>query len=379
MKQLESTTQNIALDLLVKVENFRTIANETEVSGLMEDIHQSGLETPLVVFPMEGGTYEIGRGHRRTNALRKLKEHDPARFDALFGDGVPCEVYEGLTAEQKLDVKADIGNSKGLNNPYELQLFVSSYLERGCNEGEAVMKSKEVLDSVYPPTKDNREKLEGYKRDAEKFRKDGFTQNAIQSERDAMKHYKDMRRGVIQGINALYRGPIMLLAAMHHEYNGELPAEGHKYFVGNIATPKKFTLSEAKRLARVHQKENKDRRDSELPVYTKAEPGPIFLEAYAEWCNMEPKKKAASPKSLTYNELEETYTMFTSPLAQMIIRVAQKQTPEGLAEADREAYLLSKAKVIDPKGYKALLKKGEQAVKEQASAQPAEASVEVTA
>jgi len=375
MNKLKSTLQTIALDLIVKVDNFRTIFNETDVSGLFEDIQMSGLETPLMVVKNAEGTYELLRGHRRRNALAMFQQHDPAGFEKSFSKGIPCEVFDKLTPEQKLDLRGDIGNSKGLTNPYEVYLFVSAYLDLGLNEPEAVIKSKEVLDNVYPPTKENRETLEGFARDVEAFRVAGHTQNAIQAEKDMAAHYKKMRHGVMQGITALHSGPMHLLAAMYHEYNGSLPPKGHKHFVGAINVPAKFTQNGASGLIKTYKKEQKEGQAIGV-TYTRSAPGPKFLAAYEAWCEADPKKKADSPKALSHTEIGEIKGQFDSPLAQKMLQFCQNQSVEGLAEADRESFLINLVKVHQPEEYRKVLSMGEEIMADRAASMPVEVTVE---
>lgn len=67
----KQTTVEIPIECIMESKNVRTSIGD--VSGLMESIRQNGLLHPLVVWPSKDeGIFELGWGHRRLEALRKL-------------------------------------------------------------------------------------------------------------------------------------------------------------------------------------------------------------------------------------------------------------------------------------------------------------------
>ena len=60
---------------------------EDDLSDLCESIEVNGLLQPILVTPAEAGHYRIIAGHRRTAALKRLKEQDPERYRQA-----PCRI-----------------------------------------------------------------------------------------------------------------------------------------------------------------------------------------------------------------------------------------------------------------------------------------------
>lgn len=82
--------------LVVSQFNVRSIINPDNVRRLADNIKEVGLLEPLVVMPSieKPGVYEVVVGRHRLEALKMIKGEDPERFNALFGDGVPCVIRE---------------------------------------------------------------------------------------------------------------------------------------------------------------------------------------------------------------------------------------------------------------------------------------------
>ena len=68
----ESRTQDLQIDQLHPFKNhpFKVLDNE-EMDQLVESIRTQGVLNPVVVRPLEDGTYEVISGHRRLHACKK--------------------------------------------------------------------------------------------------------------------------------------------------------------------------------------------------------------------------------------------------------------------------------------------------------------------
>lgn len=109
--------KNIIVSLLVPSGlNLRDITDGTD---LVASLMARGLDVPLVVQKMSDEVYRVLRGHRRLDALQKMLALYPDAFQQWFGKGIQCEVLEGLTDEQALDVIADHGDIQALASNME--------------------------------------------------------------------------------------------------------------------------------------------------------------------------------------------------------------------------------------------------------------------
>ena len=79
--------------LKVSRANVRRVVREEDIKKLMENILRHGLLNPLIVR-RENGYYGVICGRLRLEALRRLKEAYPERFEELFPNGVPVTVKE---------------------------------------------------------------------------------------------------------------------------------------------------------------------------------------------------------------------------------------------------------------------------------------------
>ena len=86
-------TRMIELDLLdANPLNFFPV--EDDLSDLCDSIEVNGLLQPILVTPAEAGHYRIIAGHRRTAALKRLKEQDPERYRQA-----PCRITRPSSPE----------------------------------------------------------------------------------------------------------------------------------------------------------------------------------------------------------------------------------------------------------------------------------------
>ena len=86
-------TRMIDVDLLdANPLNFFPV--EDDLSDLCESIEVNGLLQPILVTPAEAGHYRIIAGHRRTAALKRLKEQDPERYRQA-----PCRITRPSSPE----------------------------------------------------------------------------------------------------------------------------------------------------------------------------------------------------------------------------------------------------------------------------------------
>jgi len=119
-------TQKMNIEIELLLANVKNVRLTTDGNDLVTGISSRGLDKALVVSKREDGTYVILQGHRRKKALDIIKATNGKAWEAFFKKGVPCEVYEGLTEEQELDILADHGDTKTLVNPFEFYLLAKA-------------------------------------------------------------------------------------------------------------------------------------------------------------------------------------------------------------------------------------------------------------
>ena len=338
MKTYKSKLQSIALDLIVKVSNFRLLSKERDVTGLSLDIEQNGLSEPIHVHLGEDKVYEIIRGHRRKNALLEFLSRDAAAFDKMFKAGIPCLVFSGLSRVEIENLKADSGNTVGLSDPFEAQMYLNTQFDNGVSMAQAATNAAGILDVVWPLKPEIVTELEGYRADEKRHRENGDETKALNAAKDYVKRYKTARHGKMQNSKTLYDGPFILMAAYYNHANRELPPSDSRYFVGKDAPmPKRWTLDRAAKLVAAHNQDKDAAKVTGIKV-SKAEPGPIFQAAWNKWVEEEPKEAKKAPRSMSHKDIETAAEGFLSRIARKVAdRCAGNGTPDKFAEDDRRA------------------------------------------
>jgi hypothetical protein len=371
MSKHKSKNENVALENIVKVNNFRLLRKEKDVTGLSLSIEESGLQEPLWVHRSDDGTYETIRGHRRRNALLAYQQRNPELFAKTFGKGIPCKVFTDLKRVDIEGLKLDSGNTVELADPFEVQMYLNTLFDNGVNMEQAKLAAAALLDRVWPATGKTLEELKKLQAALDKEIAGGDAEKIADAQAAYNKRYKSSRHGKMQNCKALYNGPTLLMAAYYNHANMELPPAGSRYFVGdNRPMPKRWTMDKAAELSKAHQQDI-DAAKVDGTMVTKDEPGPIFKQAWNEWVAEIPEEKVKPPRSMSHKDIEEKSQSYLSRVARKAAMIhAGNGTPDGFPEDDRRAAIGEMIAEINP----ALWEQVEKAYTDHKNAQAAEAA-----
>jgi hypothetical protein len=106
-----------------------------DVEPLKNDILTNGMNTPLFVS-LQGKTYSLLRGYRRMRVIKGLSKSE---YEKLFPNGIPCQIFDGLTASQEQMLRLDHSNSKPLETDLEIFRTVKFYMQCGKKEREIAL------------------------------------------------------------------------------------------------------------------------------------------------------------------------------------------------------------------------------------------------
>jgi len=101
----EATSYKLDMIPLSRIKTHEDINNRkvsrSGIDELAADLELNGLLQPIICWQgqdeseIEGKAVYLLAGQRRLKAIRKLKQNNSARFDELFGNGVPVHTIEG--------------------------------------------------------------------------------------------------------------------------------------------------------------------------------------------------------------------------------------------------------------------------------------------
>lgn len=233
-------TQLIALSEIPAIDysrNVRNMADYTDLNDLKADLTLQGQLDEVELHRKGAVIDDVLRGYRRITAMLQLA-----------AAGVICEatgkpfthvkafVYENLSEEQKLERIIDEGQRKGLDR-IGLTISAVKLFEVGKTEKEVVVKLAGLFNSLYPPKR------------------------VLNGPVDLLDNHK----GTLQAIKEVYKSPFMLRNAWFARMRGE-----QKWPV----------IDDVRQLVKVYEKE----RDADpLHKIDRANPGPEFLKAWAEF------------------------------------------------------------------------------------------------
>lgn len=306
---------------------------------LAEDIRANGLKQRIVVGEVDdlpGETPEVIAGHRRIAAISLGFGLWPDVFEKHFPKGrIPVILKRGMSRDQIEAEKCDHGNMVGLNHRCEVLNSVIMLREAGLTEKAIAVKLAGVLDTVYPLTADARKKRDAFDQKISEAR--GSARSKL--EKDKAEWYLEYRRGIIQGHLRVYKCPDVVKATMLYIAEGEKP-EGFE----KVAMPSKLSQSQVKKLDAEHREDMKDASVfvDGLSPYTKASPGPRFLEAWTEVLEASAKKpNGKRSKALSAKEMQAELTdgrWKSTGFRKLTAHHGGSKDVKGLDEADGLCY-----------------------------------------
>ncbi len=330
----------IAFTALKMARNVR-LENRYNLPPLMEDIRQNGLKTPISVYALKDGVYEVLQGHRRTRAIALLKETDPKRFAELFKEGIPCIVREVSNERDVARFKVDHGNELSLTDPFELQLCASEFFRVGFKEREVVIELAGLMDRISPMKAEKRTAIE----------------NAT-TQADKDKILFDYRRGLVQGLHNAHRCPPIVMAALEHKATGE-PVEGYDTYLP------KPTSSQVQGLWKAHSEDLEIEDGEGRKVFSSRRTGPKFNEKWEKLLESAHKadadkdagvvrEKAMSGKDMKAEVKDGKWLSGFGTL--MTKHHAGDKSVGDLTPYDETCYLAELVQEADPKLWKSVVK-----------------------
>ena len=267
---MKRTEKRIPLDSISREWNMRL---KEEGSHLIQSILDTGLQTPIVVKPNESGDgYVIIQGHLRTDALRRIKDTYPEKFNALFGTGVPAVIVTGASERELALLHIDGGTIRTLSGSWEIAQCFQRLFGCGVTEAEASNHMAELLNN-YRPMKPERA------REIEELRE-------AKGPAAAYDAYAEYRRGLTQFFKQIVGCPTQVMDALKYADDGVLPS----WAADKEAIPK-ISKANVKKLYDAHLEDLKVKDERGLPKYTLDDPGPEFLRAWSDAVEATQNKK----------------------------------------------------------------------------------------
>lgn len=332
-KAIKAIEAIVAMTLLFVVENVRGPLG-LKIAELCADISANGLTDPIVVVE-RGDKNEICQGHRRVMALEMLKATDPERYEELFGDGIPCKVWSGLSDAEVLVLKLDDGNALPLRNVFEAYLSTKFHFQAGTKEGDIAVSLAGLYDRTHRPKARIVKKLDELNGQLAKETDPNKKDEIVKQIR---KEVLDYRKGLIQGFKNIYDCPKIVERAHYYKNFGQkvVGKESEKL-------PKGITAKQTAGLKKAHLEDLETVGSSA----SKEIPGPIFWAKWTEVCTEDDKKndgeKAPRAKAMSASDMQDELKngKYSSQLAQMLTRRHAGQDVNGsdLLAHDRNAFI----------------------------------------
>jgi hypothetical protein len=264
---------NVDLGALVLGENPR-IPNLEYIEELSEDISANGLKTPLITTPIDKTQFRILQGTRRFKALVRILENNPARFEEILSEGIPCNVMTDVTEEEMVDLIIDHGQIQGLTDPMELQLAANMLFRANKTERQVVVSLAGLLEKFTPMKKDVRKEWLD-KLDRVKAAREHDPEWALQMQNEAEILLFNTRRGKIQNIHNAYRCPDVVMQALWLKATGAYHTNTPEDLIKSM--PRTLTYAHVGQLYKSHKA---DIEADETNEVSKANPGVQF---WAKW------------------------------------------------------------------------------------------------
>jgi hypothetical protein len=291
---MKQKRQSVMLESIVLGENVRL---KNDGSHLVPSILDIGLTDPLWVQQLDDGNFDLKRGFLRTHAITLIRDNYPDEYKRLFGKGITCIVVSDGTAADYARIHVDQGNQQPLTHKFEIQLSANMLFAAGLTERQVAVHLAGLLDRISPL---KAEVLEDLAKARESQGEDAYQQR-----------YAEARRGIVQSLKQLWQSPSRVLDAQRYAATMKLPEWAESARQVPILTTKQITA-----LAKAH---NEDLlvldEDTKLPKYDQENPGPSFLNLWAEYVTktIESKDKDKTrSKALAATKIEDQSKTFVS-------------------------------------------------------------------
>jgi len=372
----------VKYSLLTVGENPR-IPTNLALDSLRDSIEGIGLLEPLTVWQpsKDVESVQIIRGHRRFASIGLIKQHNPSRFEELFGKGIPCLIVTGVTSEEVINLKLDHADQRGLSDPHELQRSANMLFAIGKTEAEVAMQLAGLIDKIAPMKQEARIELDALRGKYNAAKVANQADAAELADRDIRDFICKYRRGLVQGLHNNARCPDIVMAALYKKATGVAP-EGVTVFLPKIGT------AECTMLWKAHLEDLKIKENG-MPKYNKAVVGPIFTSKWNSICekaqkeiadgsNKDPKAKAMSAKDM--NAEVET-GLRKSRLACILTsyHAGDKSLVSNIPALDEASAMLDLIEKYDNAAYVDIIKAGREIEKRLIAAVPAATKEEAKA
>jgi len=243
------------------------------------------------------------RGHLRSKVVANCKDKNPDRFDALWANGVVCEVVTGLSKEQQYYLACD--HNTVPRDKVAIARQAVSMRKRGCTERDVILQLWDELATVFNPLQPKRITMI----------------KAATTLADKIKEMVAARRGVVQLFSKFSQLPDKVFGAWENSEKGK---EGAKISHSDVAT-----LWTANKGGTVKS-----------PT--------VGFEAAFDVCTAEyGKPKTTGPKPMNVNKLEELYLQIGSKTLQALYLKIRYSNEMDLEELDSLLLTLEQDGTID--------------------------------
>lgn len=360
--------------LLTMGDNPRIDSN-LHLEPLMESIELEGLKEMITVWEKEKGIIEVIRGHRRTMAIGLLSKVNPARFEELFGKGVPCLKVSEVTSDEVVSLKLDHTEQRGLTDPHELQRSANMLFAIGKTEQEVANNLAGLIDRMSPMNQKARLELEALKQSVQAAKATGNEAAVTLAEQAVKKFIGDYRRGFIQNLHNTYRCPDKVMHSLFKAACGHAPEGVTEYLP-------KLTSATVTGLWNAHKKDL-EIRENGVPKFNKALVGPHFTEKWNALVKKEQEAvangevKETRPKAMSAKEMQESIKNgeYKSQLAcKLTFNHAGDAKSADLPALDEASYLLDLIAQNDKALYDSTMQAGKEILNKLIATATAEAA-----
>ena len=347
---MKSVVKLVPFEALMVVDNVRLERN-LHSPELAADIEANGLRKPIEVWRPNGNKdlFETLCGHRRLDGIKSIRQSNPARFDELFGKGVPVLVHTDISLAEAIGIKVDHGNEVPLSDNFEVQLCCNLLFSAGKAEADVAVTLAGLLDRINPMSTKNR-KAHDLILATIKEQEAAGNSTAVGVEKAKLRQFiADLRRGSIQNYHTAYRCPRIVMAALASKAGAKVSDLFKDAYLPALTTKDVAALWKA-------HKDDLGELEGGLPKYNDITVGPKFSAVWSKLVQDDKDAaaagpKAAAPKSMAANAImkEVTTSVYKSTLAIAMAHhcAGSKEFDERLPVLDLEAYAIDLIKAYN--------------------------------
>jgi hypothetical protein len=219
MSIIEKVVTYIALNIINRHPNNPRW--DYDARALVPSILDHGLEQPLEVCDGPKETKRALRGNRRLEALGIVASEHPERFEELFVDGIPVIDHGKMTQLEELAYIVDHGNTKSLDNDWELYCAAKNLFRAKFSERKVFETLSSLLNQVRPLSKSAKAKLVEPKAKLEEAVKSGEREAIAAATKELDTKTFEARRGQMQMYSQMSRLPAIVEASFKYVHTGD--------------------------------------------------------------------------------------------------------------------------------------------------------------